>query len=354
MTICIGWTNDRAVYLASDSAVTGNFPVAAEYSSFGEKHSQLGDLAIQEGALKIMRHQNSAVAFSGDANRGIEIFDNFIKLSGYLPVREAYCSAWINAHDSFNPGRNAALLGYYDLNGPHLIQFTSGILEGDVELGAACIGNVNSRGIAYFHEMLTSMPPPITANPMDALIGGVCLLQKLFTSENLMPQHAMGGFVAGCFINSDGLAWTADTLHVINRNGLVNQLSTETVNTIAIFERCDTFFTFNNRARGYEAFTNNFGANTGLAWKEVISRLRRPGLLPPDPRKIPFEYIIFHDNLKGMSTIFNVRGGQSRFLKYKFSEDPSGRRDIQFRAYGPAVNQLTRSPQEGVVGFVGP
>ena len=353
MTICIGWTDDRAVYLAADSAVTSNMPLADEYSTFGERHHRQENVSVREGALKIMRHQNSAVAFSGDANRGIEIFENFIMLSGYFPTREAYESAWVNAHDSANPKNNRALLAYCDLNGPHLIRFDASSTKPGEEIRSACIGNVSSSLAFTFGEALTHMPSHITTS-MDALINGVCLLQRFFIFENLMPKHAIGGFVAGCLINNDGLMWAADTLHVLTRNGLVDQLSNETLNTIAIFERRDTFFAYNNQVCSYTGFTTSFGANSGLGWAEVISKLQECELLPSDPCKLPIAYIVFHDLTTGFSTIFNVTEDNNRYLKYRFREDVSRRRDIQFNVYGAGVKILKRSfPQEGVIAFIG-
>jgi len=102
MTLCVGWIDSDAVYLTADSAVTalGKTRIAGrDYSSFGEKQYQSpqGNVTVEESALKIFRHQNTAAAFAGDASPINGIFANFVESSRFLLPQEAFDAAWMSS-----------------------------------------------------------------------------------------------------------------------------------------------------------------------------------------------------------------------------------------------------------------
>jgi hypothetical protein len=119
--------------------------------------------------------------------------------------------------------------------------------------------------------------------------------------------------------------------------------------------RLDTFFVRNNLGSGYSGFTNSFGANTGLGRRELIDNiLNNKELLPSVDAALKVEYIVFHDVLTQLSTIFDVRAGEHPDLKYWPARDPSGQLNVHFTASGNGLGALKRSPtvQGGDIAFV--
>jgi hypothetical protein len=191
MTLCVGWVDAEAVYLTADSAVTvAPRELNSEYSSFGEKQPANSIGNVEESALKILRHQNTAAAFAGDASPINDLFSNYINASRIWSPREAFKNAWISSHD----GRDLeALFAFYDGAGPHLVKYDAANIAG-AEVTSACIGNLFVGDKEYIRSVLQRMPHK--ADVTDRLVCGVCISQRLAILANVMETHGIGGVVA--------------------------------------------------------------------------------------------------------------------------------------------------------------
>jgi hypothetical protein len=351
MTLCIGWTDSDAVYLTADSAVTvGPRALRNDYSSFGEKQpaSSIGN--VEESALKILRHRNTAATFAGDAPPINGIFANYVQSSRFLSPREAFDVAWMSSHTG---GRLEALFAYHDLAGPHLVKYGPLNNVGD-EATTACIGSLPAENREYIRSFVQNMPPQ--ASITDRVVGTICITQRLAIFFNLMESHGIGGLVAGCSVSKSGLQWAPDTMHVILRGQLTDQLSNDGLNVVVTCERFDTFFVCNNLTGSYSGFTNRFGINTGLGYKEMVEHmLVNKDQLPPISTDLKVDYIVFHDVTTELSTIFNVRAGGDRVLKYSLAQESATRRlNVHFTASGNGFATLNRRSfgEGGDIAFV--
>ncbi|MBR1250019.1 hypothetical protein JQ609_24225 [Bradyrhizobium sp. AUGA SZCCT0169] len=356
MTLCVGWVDAEAVYLTADSAVTapGKSRISGgDYSSFGEKQYQSAEGTVEESALKIFRHQDSAATFSGNASPINEIFANFVESSRYLPPRNAFDAAWISSHDP-NVQSLEALFGYYDSAGPHLVKYDALNLMGEA-ITSACIGSILPEDK---EQLLAWLKMPSKAQVTDRLVLTMCMTQRVAIFLNLMASHGIGGCVAGCLIGKDGLQWAPDTLHVILRGELIDQLSNDVLNVVLTYARFDTFFVCNNLEGGLNAFANKFGMNAGLSREEVVQRLVtriNNGSLPSISTELKVHHVVFHDVVTGLSTVFNVKACDDLKYYWLTRDDPAGPAMLRFTVSGNGLGALKRasSGKGGDIAFVG-
>jgi hypothetical protein len=348
MTLCVGWIDSEAAYLTADSAVTKPpRDLNNEYSTFGEKQPQTAAFTVEESALKIYRHKDSAAAFAGDPSPINDLFFNYINASRFLSPREAFNNAWTSSHD----GRDLeALFAFHDGAGPHLVKYDAANIAG-AEVTSACIGNLFVGDKEYIRSVLQRMPHK--ADVTDRLVCGVCISQRLAILANVMETHGIGGVVAGCSVSKEGLRWSPDTLHVILRGQMPDQRSDDLLATILTCTRFDILFVRNNLSAGYNCFATGFGANTGLGRREVVEKiLANQESLPSLHTDLEVEYIVFHDVLTQLSTVFDVRTGAHPNLKYWMQQD-DGRLNFRFTATGNGFGALRRSSaQGGDIAFV--
>jgi hypothetical protein len=348
MTLCVGWVDSEAVYLTADSAVTKPpRDLNNEYSTFGEKQPQTATFTAEESALKIFRHENSAAAFAGDASPIDDLFSNYINGSRLWSPGEAFSNAWTS---SYNGGNLEALFAYHDGDRPHLLKFNSANPAG-IEVTSACIGRIAAEDREYIRSVLQAMPR--NADITDRLVCGVCISQRLAILANVMETHGIGGVVAGCSVSKEGLRWSPDTLHVILRGQMPDQRSNDLLATILTCTRLDILFVRNNLSAGCNCFATGFGANTGLGRREVVEKiLANQESLPSLHTDLEVAYIVFHDVLTQLSTVFDVRTGAHPNLKYWVQQD-DGRLSFRFTASGNGFGALRRSSaKEGDIAFV--
>ncbi|ODM76726.1 hypothetical protein [Bradyrhizobium elkanii] len=346
MTLCVGFTDSKAVYLTADSAVTGpSRPASTEFSTFGEKQPQTPAFTVEESALKILKHGDTAAAFAGDASPIDDLFSNYINGSHVWSPRQAFDNAWASSQD----GRDLhALLAYYDERGPHLVRYDSANTAG-IEVTSASIGNIGEDDKEYLRYALQTMP--LNSDVTDRLACTVCISQRVSILLNIMETHKIGGAIAGCSVSKKGLRWAPDTMHVILRGGMADQLSNDVLTSIVTCTRLDTLFVRNNFGPQYSGFTTSFGVNTGRDRREVIDNIRsNMSLLPPVDIDLKVEYVVFHDVLTHLSTIFDVRAGEHPNLKYWLTRAPSGQLNIHFTASGNGLGALKRT--SGDIAFV--
>jgi hypothetical protein len=101
MTLCIGCTDTEAASLTADSAVTvPRRAMSTEYSTFGEKQPQTTFFNVEESALKILRHGETAAAFAGDASPIMISFTttSMLHVSG-LPERRLTTRGQVHTRD---------------------------------------------------------------------------------------------------------------------------------------------------------------------------------------------------------------------------------------------------------------
>lgn len=348
MTLCVGFIDSEAVYLTADSAVTvPHRPLNTEYSTFGEKQPQTPVFNVEESALKILRHGETAAAFAGDASPINDLFSNYISASRMWSPQQAFGNAWASSHD----GRNLqALLAYHDEGGPHLVRYDATSVAG-TEVTSASIGNIAAEDKEYLRSALQTMP--LNSDVTDRLACTVCISQRVGILLNILETHGIGGAIAGCSVSKKGLCWAPDTLHVILRGEMADQLSNDVLTTVLTCTRLDTLFVRNNFGPSYSGFTTNFGVNTGRSRREVVdSILSNIALLPPVDTDLKVEYIVFHDVLTHLSTIFDVRAGEHPNLKYWLHRAPSGQLNVHFTASGNGLGALRRPTTSGDIAFV--
>ena len=195
--------DSEAVYLAADSAVSrlGNPRILRhDYSSFGEMQYQGSVRTVEESALKILRHQNVAAAFSGDVSGMNDLFTNFIQGSHFMLTREAFDAAWVSSQGGEK--KLWALLGYHDQAGPHLFKYDPTTVSGE-ETRSDCIGYLNEDDKQFLREMLPQTLKQTSVR--DRLVSTACRIQRPGMFLNLMESHGIGGHIAGCSIDKDGL-----------------------------------------------------------------------------------------------------------------------------------------------------
>ena len=225
MTLCLGFTDQDAVYLIADAAVTFNRNSEVGYSTFGEvQHTEPG-MSVQERALKLMRWGNIAATFTDDAMVAREIFANFITALRARSIRDAFASAWISSLPAVGPAKVTALLGFVDEEGPHLLKFGEGFPIDGTQVSSACIGNVSVDIARSVEEeaigQLSAFAPPGS----DRLAFAVAWLQHHTIFQNLM-EYGIGGHFAGCWIGENGFAWAGDTFHVLTPANSPRSLTT--------------------------------------------------------------------------------------------------------------------------------
>jgi len=89
--------------------------------------------------------------------------------------------------------------------------------------------------------------------------------------------------------------------------------------------------------------------NTGLEYEEVVKKiLSNKEQLPPISTDLRVDYVVFHDVVTRLSTIFNVRDGAQN-LKYWLSREP-GKPLVQFAATKQGLAALKRP--SGDIAFV--
>ena len=96
--------------------------------------------------------------------------------------------------------------------------------------------------------------------------------------------------------------------------------------------------------------------NFGQGPKEVVQNiLAQKQCLPPISTELKVDYIVFHDVVTELSTIFNVRE-DDRNLKYWLTRDhrAGGQLIVRFTASGVGLNTLQRrsSGEGGDIAFV--
>jgi hypothetical protein len=357
MTICLGWRDNNAVYLAADSAVTkkSHHPIdhrGQAYTTFGELQHYEEKVSVEETSLKILRHGNTAAVFAGDARRAEDVFSVFTALSNSLSVRAAFDAAWTSFHAPANPSVIQALFGYYEEDGPHLLKFQSSAQTQGAEVNFACIGNVDADGIGFFESVTMSIPVDAEGSA-NKLVCLVSFLQWLGIHSNLMASHGIGGYVAGCFIDCRGLAWAPDTLHTIMREGFVDQLSNNILSVIVTCARFDAFFVWNNLMSGFHGFTNRFGENLGRTRSDVVENILTHNRNLPRIRTEQFktDYIVFHD-LRGITTVACVRDDKPRHVRYAIERQNDGSLAIRYYLSEQATALLSRSVEDGVFAFI--
>jgi hypothetical protein len=245
-----------------------------------------------------------------------------------------------------------ALLAYHDGGGPHLVKYDAANIAG-TEVTSACIGNLVAVDKDYIRSVLQEMPRK--ADVTSHLVCTVCISQRLSIFLNIMETHGIGGCVAGCSVSKEGLRWAPDTMHFILRGKTTDQPSNDVLSTILTCTRLDTLFVRNNLDRGYSGFTCGFGVNIGLGHREVVNNLlANKEILPPLDTDLKVEYIVFHDVLTQLSTIFDVRLGEHPNLEYWLARAPSGQLNVHFTASGNGLGALNRSPTDpgGDIAFV--
>jgi hypothetical protein len=96
-------------------------------------------------------------------------------------------------------------------------------------------------------------------------------------------------------------------------------------------------------------------ADSAVTPKEVVQNiLAQKQCLPPISTELKVDYIVFHDVVTELSTIFNVRAGDHPNLKYWLTrDDPTGQLIVSFTASGNGLAALKRpSSGEGNIAFV--
>jgi len=347
MTLCVGWVDSEAAYLTADSAVTKSpRDLNNEYSTFGEKQPQTDTFTVEESALKIYRHEDTAAAFSGDASPIDDLFYNYTKGLHLWSPREAFSNAWTSSAGE----TLGALFTYRDGDRPHLLKFDPANTAG-VEVTSACIGRIAAQDRDYVRSVLQAMPR--NSDVTDRLVCGICISQRLAILANLMETHGIGGVVAGCSVSKEGLRWAPDTLHVILRGQNADQRSNDLLTTITTSTRHDVLAVRNNLRDRLNCFATKFGVNIGLERRDVVEKiLADQGSLPSPYTGMKVGYIVFHDVLTRLSTVFDVRTGHPN-LDYWVQQDDGGLLSFRYTASGNGSGALRRSSaEEGNIAFV--
>ena len=176
MTICIGWKDANAVYLAADSAVTSSRSLTAARTSFGELHYADGSRSVEESALKIFRHGSTAATFCGSAEVAREIFATYSSIPNTLHALEAFTSAWKSNGPFSKENSVSALFAFWD-DSPQLYLFSSNGEDEGESINLLAIGNLANESRNNILSVVELIPHNLT-DPQSRLQCALSYLQS--------------------------------------------------------------------------------------------------------------------------------------------------------------------------------
>jgi hypothetical protein len=303
MTLCIAWLRNDHVYLVADSAVTSNDRPYNQHSRFGERsHFKIGE-HVEERALKIFRHQDSAIAFAGDADLAREIFSTFKNLSSsFLPI-QSIISAW-ESHTPFNSRVCGAIFVTYCDGKPKIYRFSPSEHAIWCE-ESAVIGAVNSAECDLLSATMETMPSDYV-DPDDVLCLGICAVQRFSIFENFLDR-GIGGCFSGVSIGPQGLRWMPPTLHVVMDKSEFRASEPGVPRVISVRSSNDMTWVWNDLENGWKVFANSSGENIGLTSEQLISKSKEVAAHTA-PDNLHYRHIVVYHADRQILTVLLVDG----------------------------------------------
>lgn len=217
MTYCLGWKDVNNVYLLADSAISFSSKYIAElrvnkaeYSSFGEKHTEYSNLFVEEGVLKIRIFNNEiGVIFSGNTD---EIADVIVMMQTLLENGSTMRETLECIRRSVSYDAAKFVIGFMEEGKPILIYFdTKQIVEGDVfHIGSGSKKHDWVKRVQWFVTQCKAQ----NLAPEDKLFFLMTVLQCYSTTDRMM-SIGVGGVFCGVLINSGGIKWAKDVTYFI-------------------------------------------------------------------------------------------------------------------------------------------
>ena len=245
MTFIIGWKRNNVGYICADSAITGAADYASHgYTTFGELNDLSKHHSVQESALKIVRLDNIAIAYTGYVEPAMSciraIKNNFD--NGY----EASVSfeKSVNSHIPLRKGAEYTLIAVcsesshvklltFNLEGDQKI-----IEHEDVIVAAGSMPYANANLVVNQIGIIISI---YHNNPQDLLATALSVLQNIGIHEYLM-KSGVGGVFSGIYADNEKVYHQPSIMYfIVNNEKVVDMVLTGIYN-----KALATYSTLNN------------------------------------------------------------------------------------------------------------
>lgn len=237
MTYCVGWRDNKSVYIVADSAVSFKIEYKDElsyglsFSSFGELHEEHSRYYVEEGKLKINNIMDQVIIGSAGSVDEIENILESIEesLNFGISIRKALEIVM----NSVTYNNAQLLIGFIEDQRPILLCFdTKEIHEGDIlHIGSG----IEQESWTYRMDWFIEESIKMRATQRKFLTAVVSILQSYAMRERMMPL-GVGGIFTGTSVSSEGVIWCDDITYYIFRDQLTN------FDGVTVIHRDDSLF----------------------------------------------------------------------------------------------------------------
>ena len=220
MTHIVGFRHANIAYLMADSAINADVTNAAgkRTSSFGEAPIEDGDRVTAEGALKIVKLRQAAVAMCGHAGSAHGFVEEFADRldSGDQPF--AALESTVASRTPTDPKRHFSLIIAIRRKGsPTIFQFNE---RGDNRLTELGNNQMTQHGsMKEFYQEITLLAtqyilPKCNRRSGQILHSLIGLLQS-YGCHDVMFKQGVGGVYTGLLFGPRGPQWQGDLLTIV-------------------------------------------------------------------------------------------------------------------------------------------
>jgi hypothetical protein len=219
ITYIIGQIRQGHAILAADSAVEAVTSANVGETTFGQSEVTRGDRRVYEGALKLLRLENAAVAVCGYLSAAQVFVEQFILHSSYAAIDEAIERA-LQDCQPLDADRPFSLL----IASPDLPSAKLWVLDSSAgTVTQAREGDIIHRG--SFPKPWDSIPPAWLAGfdrpkrtALQHCANLLAFLQGLTLYGSFM-EHSVGGAFCGIVISPTEIDWQPDMCYVCYSSG---------------------------------------------------------------------------------------------------------------------------------------
>lgn len=214
MTYCLGWLTKHGSYLVADAAITSGQSLSTVRSSFGELHKRKQGRNVEEGALKIISAESSALTFAGDSQVGFSIAKSYQQALQVGDPAKAALERAVSSNTPFREGHTVSLMcAFYEDDYPRLMSFNR---DDDLKFIDHSEGDVVQLGSLSDRSDISQLSEPYVNKIHEmglegrSMLASVLALCQSYGVLNYLIELGVGGTFSGGFVDSSGFHWQPD------------------------------------------------------------------------------------------------------------------------------------------------